>query len=56
MLQLPPQSRIVLATEPVEFRRGIAGLCAVGRQAVGDNPLAGAVSVLRHRAGTARTL
>ena len=56
MLQLPPQSRIVLATEPVELRRGIAGRCAVGRPAVGDNPLAGALSVLRHRAGTARTL
>ena len=56
MLQLPPQSRIVLATEPVEFRRGIAGLCAVCRQVLGENPLEGAVYVFRNRAGTALKL
>jgi hypothetical protein len=39
MLQLTPQSRIFLATQPVDFRKGIDGLCAVCRQALGDNPL-----------------
>jgi transposase len=53
MLQLSPQSRIFVATEPVDFRKGIDGLAAVCRQALGDNPLAGAVYVLRNRAGTA---
>ena len=27
MLQLTPQSRIFLATQPVDFRKGIDGLC-----------------------------
>jgi transposase len=53
MLQLTPQSRIFVATEPVDFRKGIDGLCAVCRQVLGDHPLAGAVYVFRNRAGTA---
>ena len=55
MLQLPPQSRIFLATEAVDLRKGIDGLAAVWRQVLGDTPLEGAVYVLRHRAGTALT-
>jgi transposase len=53
MLQLTPQSRIFLATQPVDFRKGIDGLAAVCRRALSDNPLAGAVYVFRNRAGTA---
>jgi transposase len=53
MLQLTPQSRIFLATEPVDFRKGIDGLVAVCRQVLGDNPLSGAVYVFRNRSGTA---
>jgi len=56
MLQLTPQSRIFVATEPVNFRKGIDGLCAVCRHALGDNPLEGAVYVFRNRAGTALKL
>ncbi len=52
MLQLTPQSRIFLALEPIDGRQGIDGLAAVCRQALGDNPLAGAVYVFRTRAGT----
>ena len=55
-MQLPPQSRIVLATPPVDFRKGIDSLTAVCRQGLRDNPLEGAVSVLRNRAGTALKL
>ena len=33
MLQLTPQSRIFVATQPVDFRKGIDGLAAVPRQA-----------------------
>ncbi len=43
MLQLTPQSRIFVATHPVDFRKGIDGLCAVCRQILGENPLTGAV-------------
>jgi transposase len=53
MLQLTPQSRIFLATEPVDFRNGIDGLAAVCRKVLGDNPLSGAVFVFRNRAATA---
>jgi transposase len=53
MLQLSPQSRIFLATQPIDFRKGIDGLAAVCRQVLGDNPLNGAVYVFRNRSGTA---
>jgi transposase len=56
MLQLTPQSRILLATEPVDFRKGIDGLAAVCRQVLADNPLSGAIFVFRNRAGTALKL
>jgi len=45
-----------LALEPVDFRKGIDGLAAVCRQALGANPLEGAVSVFRNRSGTALKL
>ena len=54
MLQLSPQSRIFVATAPVDFRKGIDGLAAVCRQVLGDNPLEGAVYVFRNRTGTAK--
>jgi transposase len=56
MLQLTPQSRIFVATEPVDFRKGIDGLGAVCRQCLGHNPLEGAVYVFRNRTGTALKL
>jgi transposase len=52
MLQLTPQSRIFVATEPVDFRKGIDGLAAVCRWVLGDNPLSGALYVFRNRTGT----
>jgi transposase len=56
MLQLTPQSRIFLATPPVDFRKGIDGLAAVCRQVLGENPLEGAVYGFRNRMGTALKL
>jgi transposase len=56
MIQLTPQSRIFLATAPVDFRKGIDGLAAVCRQVLGDNPLEGAVYVFRNRSATALKL
>jgi transposase len=53
MLQLSPQSRIFLATQPVDFRKGIDSLAAVCRQVLGQPPLGGAVFVFRNRAATA---
>lgn len=56
MLQRTPQRRILLATTPVDVRQGLAGLAAVCRRVLGDNPLEGAVDVFRNRAGTALKL
>jgi transposase len=56
MIQLTPQSRIFLATEPVDFRKGIDALAAVCRQRLDDNPLEGAVYVFRNRSGTSLKL
>lgn len=56
MLQLSPQRRICVATEPVDFRKGIDGLAAVCRTALGDNPRSGTVSVFRNRSGTTLTI
>ena len=52
MLQLSPQSRILIATEPVDFRKGIDGLIAVCRQRLGDNPIEGTIYVFRNRSAT----
>jgi len=56
MLQLTPQSRILLATEPVDVRQGIDGLAAVCRQGLREQPRSGALFVFRKRAGTALKL
>jgi transposase len=52
MLQLTPQTRILLATVPVDFRKGIDGLAAVCRRVLLEQPLSGTVFVFRNRAGT----
>src|SRR5262249_57619365 len=48
MLQLTPHSRIFVATDPVDFRKGIDGLGAVCRQRLRAHPLDGAVYVFPH--------
>ena len=53
MIQLTPQMRILLAVEPVDFRAGIDGLCAICRAALGADPFSGVVFVFRNRRGTA---
>jgi transposase len=52
MLQLTPQMRILVAVEPVDFRRGIDGLCGLCRTVLGSDPLCGTVFVFRSRQGT----
>jgi transposase len=49
MIQITPQMRILLAVEPVDFRRGIDGLAAVCRQKLLEDPLSGAVFVFSSR-------
>ena len=45
MIQITPQMRILLAVEPVDFRKGIDGLAALCRQVLGTDPLGGTLFV-----------
>jgi transposase len=53
MIQLTPQMRIVVATAPADFRRGIDGLARACREALAADPFSGTVYVFRNRRGTA---
>jgi len=49
MIQITPQMRLLLAVEPVDFRKGIDGLVAVCRHRLNSDPMAGAVFVFANR-------
>lgn len=53
MMQITPQMRILVAVEPVDFRKGIDGLCQVCRSLGAADPFSGTVFVFRNRQGTA---
>ncbi len=53
MIQLVPQLKILLAVEPVDFRKGIDTLAAVCKQRLSQDPMSGALFVFRNRRGTA---
>lgn len=53
VIQLTPQMRILLAVEPVDFRKGIDGLARVCREALATDPFSGALVVFRSRRGHA---
>lgn len=56
MLQLAVQTRIFLAVEPVDFRKGMDGLAAVCRSRLRGDPFSGAVFVFRNQRSTALKL
>ena len=39
--------RVMMATRPVDFRKGVDGLAALVRESMGDDPFSGAVYVFR---------
>lgn len=53
MLQLTPQMRILVAIEPVDFRKGIDGLVRLCKDRLEEDPFAGTVFAFRNRRGTA---
>lgn len=53
MLQITPQMKILVALEPVDFRKGIDGLAAVCKTSLRQDPFAGTVFVFRNRRATA---
>ena len=53
MIQIAPQMRILLATEPADFRKGIDGLACLCRTVLNSDPFSGAVFVFRNRSAKA---
>ena len=53
MLQIAPQMRVLVAVEPVDFRKGIDGLAALCKASLEEDPFAGTVFVFRNRRATA---
>lgn len=53
MIQLTPQMHILLAVEPVDFRKGIDSLAAVCRQTLQADPFSGHIFVFRNKNSTA---
>ena len=47
MIAVPPGVRILLAAEPVDFRKGMDGLAALVQQALRADPFAGDVFIFR---------
>ena len=52
MIQLTPQMRLLVAVEPVDFRRGIDGLCRLCRD-LGADPFSGCLVLFRNKRATA---
>jgi len=53
MIALDAHTRVLVAVEPVDFRRGIDGLARVCREELGSHPMSGTVFVFRNRRATA---
>ena len=53
MIQVTPQMRILLAVEPVDFRKGIDGLSRVCREVLAADPFSGYVFVFRNKRASA---
>lgn len=53
MIQITPHMRILVATEPVDFRKGIDGLAGICRRVLKSDPFCGYCFVFRNRASTA---
>ena len=49
MIAGPAGMRVLVATKPVDFRRGADGLVALVRETLGQDPFSGAVFVFRSK-------
>jgi transposase len=52
VIQVTPQMRVLVAVEPVDFRRGIDGLAQACRSVLDSDPMSGALFVFRSRRKT----
>lgn len=53
MIQVTPHMKILLAVEPVDFRKGIDGLAALCRKVLQSDPFSGSMFVFLNRRRTA---
>jgi transposase len=53
MIQIVPQMRILVAVQPIDFRKGIDGLARICRQELETDPFSGALCVFINRRRTA---
>ena len=49
MITIPAGTRILLATQPVDFRKGTHGLAALAQAVLAEDPFSGAVIVYRSK-------
>jgi transposase len=49
MITIPAGLRVLIATKPVDFRKGADGLAALVRETLGDDPFSGAIYVFRSK-------
>ena len=52
MLQITPHMRILVATEPADFRNGIDGLAGLCRRWLKEDPFSGTIFCFRNRSQT----
>jgi len=53
VIQIVPHLKVLVAYEPVDFRKGIDGLAGVARDKLSSDPFSGWVFVFRNRRSTA---
>jgi len=53
MIQITPQMRVLVATDPVDGRKGIDSLAALCRERLQADPFSGCLFMFRSRSGTA---
>ena len=53
MIQITPQMRVLVATQPVDFRKGIDGLARVAREELSRDPFSGWAFLFRNVRSTA---
>lgn len=51
MINVPAGARVLLATRPVDFRKGAHGLAALAQEVLAADPFSGAVIVYRAKRG-----
>jgi transposase len=54
MIGIPPGVRILIAMQPVDFRRGADSLAALAKEVLQQDPFSGTVLVFRSKRGRPR--